>query len=70
MPQVTPPPTPRSRIVDDGMTFSPWHGLAAHRPLGSVNRLRRQAYEKAREFRATHNGTPVVEPRNLAGFPD
>jgi hypothetical protein len=60
----------RSKAIDDGMTFSPWHGLAAHRPLGSVNRLRRQAYEKARQFRATHNGMPVVEPRNLEGFPD
>jgi hypothetical protein len=59
----------RSRAVDDGMAFSPWHGLAAHRPLGSVNRLRRQAYEMARQFRASRNGHSVGEPRSLDDFP-
>jgi hypothetical protein len=31
----------RSAAVDDGMSFSPWHGLAAHRPLGSIMRSER-----------------------------
>lgn len=25
-------------IADENSFFSPWHGLAAHQPLGSVNR--------------------------------
>ncbi|KMO32409.1 hypothetical protein VQ02_23650 [Methylobacterium variabile] len=29
------------RARDDGLAFSPWHGIAAHRPLGSVMRARR-----------------------------
>jgi len=33
----------RARVGDDQLAFSPWHGLAAHRPLGSVNRARRLA---------------------------
>ena len=45
--------------VDEQTFFSPWHGLAAHRPLGSVNRARRQAYEMSAEFRARFNGCPM-----------
>lgn len=52
----------RSEAVDDGMAFSPWHGLEAHRPLGSLMRLRREAYEQSRQFRAEHNRRPVAEP--------
>ncbi len=45
--------------IDEQTFFSPWHGLAAHRPLGSVNRARRQAYEMSADFRAKFNGCPM-----------
>ena len=48
--------------IDDGMAFSPWHGLAAHRPLGSVMRARSSTYVSSATFRATHNGCPIHEP--------
>lgn len=51
--------------VDDGMMFSPWHGLAAHRPLGAVMRARKTAYEHSARFRAERNGRPITEPRSL-----
>jgi hypothetical protein len=53
----------RSRAVDDGMSFSPWHGLAAHRPLGSVMRARRAVYPASAAFRGQANGCPMHEPR-------
>jgi hypothetical protein len=53
----------RARQVDDGLAFSPWHGLAAHQPLGAINRARRGTYAMAAEFRATRNGCPIHEPR-------
>jgi hypothetical protein len=59
----------RSAAVDDGLSFSPWHGLAAHRPLGSIMRVRKTAYEAAARFRATKNGRPITEPRSLEDFP-
>ena len=59
----------RSRAVDLGMSFSPWHGLAAHRPLGSINRARRPAYEMSSEFRAAHSGCPMHEPRAAGDIP-
>ena len=49
--------------IDEGMAFSPWHGLAAHRPLGSVMRARNNTYTGSADFRATHNGCPIHEPR-------
>jgi hypothetical protein len=52
----------RSRTVDDGMAFNPWHGLAAHQPLGSINRARKQVYEMSKRFRAAHNGVTIDEP--------
>ena len=42
----------RSAAVDDGMSFSPWHGLVAHQPLGVIMRVRRRAYEASAAHRA------------------
>ena len=50
------------RGVDDGMAFSPWHGIAAHQPLGSIMRARRATYPKSAAFRSEHNGCPMREP--------
>jgi len=54
----------RSAAIDDGMSFSPWHGLAAHRPLGAVMRVRKRVYELAARQRAERNGQRVNEPRS------
>jgi hypothetical protein len=55
----------RVRAVEEGMSFSPWHALAAHRPLGAIMRVRRAVYEAAALFRAKHLGRSVVEPKSL-----
>lgn len=47
---------------EDALFFSPWHGLAAHQPLGSVNRARRSAYRQSGLARAERNGVPFAEP--------
>ena len=52
----------RIAAIDDGLSFSPWHGLDAHRPLGGVMRVRKEAYARSTEFRANHNGCPIHEP--------
>ncbi len=44
----------RVASIDEGMSFSPWQGLASHRPLGSVMRARRETYAKSAAFRADH----------------
>ncbi len=55
----------RSAVVDEGMSFSPWHGIAAHRPLGSIMRLRKRVYEASAAFRAQHVGKSISEPEAL-----
>jgi len=52
----------RSAEMDDGLAFSPWHGLAAHRPLGSINRVRRAAYAASASARSPRGRCPVHEP--------
>jgi hypothetical protein len=59
----------RARAVDDGLSFSPWHGLAAHRPLGVIMRVRKAAYEMSSGFRAEGNGCPIHEPQRLQPLP-
>ncbi|MDJ0391500.1 catalase family protein [Roseomonas sp. E05] len=49
----------RSREIDDGLSFSPWHGIEAHWPLGGIMRARKPTYEDSVRFRASHNGCPV-----------
>jgi len=59
----------RSKAVDDGMFFSPWHGIEAHRPIGSIMRVRKMAYEMSAKFRAEYNKISMVEPVSLLDFP-
>lgn len=56
-------------FADDGLTFNSWRGIAEHRPLGSINRLKLRVYEASSEFRHSRNGTPYVEPTDLSTFP-
>ena len=55
-----------ARRIDEGMQFNPWHALAEHRPLGSVNRVRKAVYAMSKRFRAERNGIEIVEPRDIA----
>jgi len=55
-------------VRSTGMSFSPWHGLAAHRPLGGIMRARKEVYEMAKRFRAEKNGRIIEEPRERVMF--
>lgn len=50
------------RKVDEEMRFSPWIGLAAHRPLGNINRARKAPYDHSAAYRAQFNRCPMHEP--------
>ncbi|WP_320201635.1 catalase family protein [Agrobacterium sp. rho-13.3] len=49
--------------VDEEMRFSVWTGLAAHQPLGNINRARKAPYEHSAKFRERFNGCPIHEPQ-------
>ncbi|MDH4441854.1 MAG: catalase family protein [Rhizobium sp.] len=53
----------RSRVMDDQMSFRPWRGVEAHRPLGNIMRARRQSYPVSVDTRAALNGCPIHEPK-------
>jgi hypothetical protein len=59
-----------SDAAEDALFFAPWHGLAAHQPLGGINRSRRDPYRMSGAFRAQFNGCPFAEPRTLSEVPD
>jgi len=52
----------RVAAVDEGMRFGVWTGLAAHRPLGNINRARNAPYRHSADFRQRFNGCPIHEP--------
>lgn len=59
-----------SEGLEDRLFFSPWHGLAAHQPLGGVNRARRRTYQFSADYRASFNQCPIHEPSRLASLAD
>ena len=59
----------RRRYADDVLSFSPWHALEAHRPLGSIMRSRREAYPRSSDFRHTVNGVREQEPSSIGELP-
>lgn len=59
----------RRAFWDDHMSLSPWAGLEAHRPLGSVNRLRKYVYTRSKEKRSELNAAKVQEVKSLSEIP-
>jgi catalase len=60
----------RQLFVDERMSFSPWHALEAHCPLGGLMRARRKAYVEAARFRIARNQRVAVEPKTISEIPD
>ncbi len=54
--------TPRRRALGEALSFSPWHAIAEHRPLGGINRARRRIYTELASRRRELNQTANVEP--------
>lgn len=54
--------TPEQMTFCEHLTFTPWHALAEHRPLGAINRSRRRIYEAIAARRHELNGVPLTEP--------
>lgn len=60
----------RRIFVDEHLSFSPWHGLLVHQPLGNINRARRLAYREATDFRRMQEGRAGREPTTIRELPD
>lgn len=69
-PQQNPYSALRRAYGDDVLSFNSWRGLEAHRPLGSINRLKRKVYEASSDFRHKMNRIDRHEPFDIAELPD
>jgi catalase len=47
--------TPAQNLRCDNLSFNPWFGLEAHRPIGGINRLRKAVYEAVSDYRHARN---------------
>ncbi|MCH7931671.1 MAG: catalase [Proteobacteria bacterium] len=45
------PDTPEAIANCEAQVYTPWHSLKEHRPLGSINRLRRKVYKTSADHR-------------------
>jgi hypothetical protein len=60
--------TPAQNVYAENLSFTPWHALPQHRPIGGINRARKSVYEAAQKLRHESNGTPRHEPAGFADF--
>jgi hypothetical protein len=71
---VFPPQNPYSALRraygDDVLSFNSWRGLVEHRPLGSINRLKKTVYESSSDYRHRVNGIDRHEPVDISELPD
>jgi hypothetical protein len=59
----------RRVYADDLLSFNSWRTLEAHRPLGSINRLKSKVYDASSKFRHEENNAPQIEPSNISELP-
>ena len=60
----------RQMAYCEALSFTPWHSLPEHQPIGGVNRIRKAVYERASTLRHTTNGVPRREPNSFEDFKD
>lgn len=54
--------TPEQNKFCENLSFTPWHALPEHRPLGNLNRARLAVYQAISKARHGANGAPRAEP--------
>ena len=54
--------TPEAAEVCEARSFTPWHSIAEHRPLGGISRVRKDVYLTVSKLRHELNAQPRIEP--------
>lgn len=54
--------TPAQRTFGERLSFTPWHAIPEHRPLGGLNRARKKIYEAMSALRLAASGAAKGEP--------
>ncbi len=53
--------TPEQQAFCENLSFSPWHNLPEHQPVGQLNRIRKAVYAASSRYRHDENHTQVPE---------
>ncbi len=56
------------RAFCENLSYTPWHALPEHRPVGGINRIRKVVYEGISVLRHKLNQAPRVEPTGIENF--
>jgi catalase len=57
--------TPEQNAFCENLSFTPWHALPEHEPVGVMNRVRRALYQEISRYRHAKNAAPRAEPRGF-----
>lgn len=57
-----PAQTPEAAETCEARSFTPWHSIAEHRPLGGISRVRKVVYQTVSKLRHDLNNQPRIEP--------
>ncbi|NOR18934.1 MAG: catalase, partial [Xanthomonadales bacterium] len=60
--------SPEQMEFCENLAFNPWQSLPDHRPLGGINRVRKDLYKTLAEFRHQANGANYEEPDGNESF--
>jgi len=60
----------RRIFADELLSFSPWHGLLAHQPLGNIMRARKVVCPVTFNYRHTQEQRVKAEPKSIAELPE
>jgi hypothetical protein len=55
---------PPQDVVCEDYSFTAWHALPEHQPVGSINEARGIVYSRMSKDRRTRNNKPIVEPKS------
>lgn len=61
--------SPEQMQFCENLSYTPWHALEVHRPLGSMNRARKIVYQQTASVRREINGVEPQEPTSQTFHP-
>jgi catalase len=62
--------TPEQNAFGEALSFTPWHSLPEHQPLGSINRARKAVYQATSEQRHQATNVMAKEPTPDSFMPE
>jgi hypothetical protein len=68
--------SPKQEAYCENLSFTPWHTIPEHRPLGGINRVRKAVYDTVSRVRHELNGEQRREPtsflinQQIADYPE